>query len=147
MNIEIVDREGDVTPALRSWAERTTQNKLRRFSRRIERVVVRFDDVNSSRGGEDKRISIDITGTKGFRARLSESADSYRSGLMNLLSRAKHSIVDSPEMGSRSPRRDSSRHKQIPPVSAETLEEGDLENGPDDISEAFEGEEAHNGSK
>ncbi len=58
MKIQIVARNLELTSSQRELIERRIGFALGRFGRRIDRVAVRFADVNGPRGGVDTRCQI-----------------------------------------------------------------------------------------
>ena len=60
MQIQIRARHVEVTESLRVHVERRLGFALARFGGRIGRVIVRFSDTNSHRGGVDNRCQIDV---------------------------------------------------------------------------------------
>ncbi len=49
-----------LTPALRAYAVEHVVAKLAKHARQIQAVVIRFDDVNGTKGGVDKRCAVEV---------------------------------------------------------------------------------------
>lgn len=58
MKLEVRTSNLQSSPSLEAHVVRKLEMSLRRFSARIERVLVRLADVNGPRGGADKRCRI-----------------------------------------------------------------------------------------
>jgi ribosome-associated translation inhibitor RaiA len=71
MNIELRAKGVRIHQELRAAAERRIVFALDRFEHRIVRVVVRLEDLNGPRGGDDKvcRIEIQLRGSGTLRVR------------------------------------------------------------------------------
>lgn len=65
MQIEIRTAKVELTPAHRDLVRRRTSFALSRLRPRVERVDVRFEDVNGTRGGVDKQCRVMVTLTHG----------------------------------------------------------------------------------
>lgn len=50
----------ELTPALRHYATEHLLAKLDKHGDRIQAVIIRFDDVNGSKGGEDKVCRVEV---------------------------------------------------------------------------------------
>jgi len=60
MQIDIRARKIEVDEALRAHVDRRLRFALGRFGDRIDRVTVRFEDANGTRGGVDKQCQIEV---------------------------------------------------------------------------------------
>lgn len=71
MQIDLRTKKLRVGPELRGAVERRLGFALDRFEQRIQRVVVRLEDVNGPRGGDDKlcRIEVHLRGSGTIRVR------------------------------------------------------------------------------
>jgi hypothetical protein len=58
MSVWVRSRGFELTDALRAHAERRLRYALGRFRMRLRSVILRLDDVNGPRGGNDKRCQI-----------------------------------------------------------------------------------------
>jgi ribosome-associated translation inhibitor RaiA len=58
--LEIRSPHFALTPALRTYATRHLAYKLQKHGRYLEAVIVRFDDVNGTRGGIDKVCRVEV---------------------------------------------------------------------------------------
>ena len=93
MQIELRTKGVRVGPELRAAVERRLGFALDRFEQRIVRVVVRVEDLNGPRGGEDKLCRIDVhlrgSGTLRVRAR----ADAVVPAVHMAADRAGHALA------------------------------------------------------
>jgi putative sigma-54 modulation protein len=60
MEMEIRGLNVQVTESLRTHSERRLGFTLGRFAERVRVVMVRFEDINGHRGGEDQRCRLDV---------------------------------------------------------------------------------------
>jgi ribosomal subunit interface protein len=58
MSVRVRSRGFELSDALRTHAERRLRRLLGRFRMRLRSVILRLDDVNGPRGGNDKRCRI-----------------------------------------------------------------------------------------
>jgi ribosome-associated translation inhibitor RaiA len=58
MELEIRSRDFPLSPELREHCERRSRFALDRFAGAVTRVVVRLQDVNGPKGGEDKQCGL-----------------------------------------------------------------------------------------
>ena len=65
MQIEIQSPKLDISPAHRDLVRRRAGFALSRLGPRVERVEVRFEDVNGTRGGVDKLCRVMVTLARG----------------------------------------------------------------------------------
>ena len=65
MELEIRGLNVQVTESLKAHCERRLQFALGRFSERVRRVVVRFEDINGRRGGEDQSCRMEVILSEG----------------------------------------------------------------------------------
>jgi putative sigma-54 modulation protein len=65
MQIEIRSAKVEITPAHRDLVRRRASFALSRLKPRVERVDVRFEDVNGTRGGVDKQCRVLVTLSRG----------------------------------------------------------------------------------
>ncbi len=61
MKLQVLAHNTHLNPLMRELVQRRIGFALGRFSHRILRVVVRFEDVNGPRGGADQRCRIKVT--------------------------------------------------------------------------------------
>jgi putative sigma-54 modulation protein len=59
-SVEIRSPHFALTPALKTYAARHLAAKLLKHSGHIQAVIVRFDDVNGTKGGEDKVCRVEL---------------------------------------------------------------------------------------
>jgi len=58
--LEIRSPDFPLTPAIRAYTEKHLAARLRRHAQRIQVVIVRFRDVNGTKGGEDKMCRVEV---------------------------------------------------------------------------------------
>ena len=61
MDLQIRARGVELAPPLYSYVERRICFALCRFGSRVRRVLIRLDDLNGPRGGEDQRCKIVVS--------------------------------------------------------------------------------------
>lgn len=62
--VAIRARDGGVDDALRDYVHQRTGFKLGKFAPRVDRISIRFEDVNGPKGGTDSRCAVKVTLTR-----------------------------------------------------------------------------------
>jgi ribosome-associated translation inhibitor RaiA len=79
--------EGDV-----AYLRRKLSRKLAKFQTAIERIGVRFDDVNGPRGGRDKRCRIKVVLKSLPSVYVEERRESVQAAMDRALARVEHTV-------------------------------------------------------
>jgi putative sigma-54 modulation protein len=59
-SVEIRSPDFELTPAIRQYAIQHLATKLAKHARRVQSLIVRFEDANGSKGGEDNVCRVEV---------------------------------------------------------------------------------------
>ncbi|MBA4254776.1 MAG: hypothetical protein C0445_02745 [Polaromonas sp.] len=90
----VVQSQHPEAAALQSVVNRRVRAATQRLSSVVQRVVVRFKDLNGPRGGIDKQCQIQLHTTNGGMVLVSSRGGNWRATLELALSRASHTLAD-----------------------------------------------------
>jgi ribosome-associated translation inhibitor RaiA len=105
MRISILDRQNELSRNLRENVERRLVFALSRFSSRIERVSVSFDDTNGPRGGLDKSCTIVVQLRKLGTVRVNHVDTQIGVGLSHAVDRIRRAVARTIDRGRQQRRR------------------------------------------
>lgn len=86
-----------LTEALRQYATEHVARKLAKHSRAIQSVVVRFDDINGSKGGADKRCEVEVFLRRGQPVVVTEADGDLRAAMDRAADRVDLAVTRSLE--------------------------------------------------
>jgi ribosome-associated translation inhibitor RaiA len=93
MLIEVVGRSELRSDAVSEYASRRVRFALDRFNRAIERVRLRFVDINGPRGGDDKECQMLITLDRGQKVVITDTSNDLYGAVDSVVERAKRKVA------------------------------------------------------
>ncbi len=93
MQFEIRGQKVSLTPEIIDRAERRVRFALTRFAPRLRSVTVRIDDVNGSRGGEEKRCRVVVCLNPAGELRVEDTAANVEMAIDRAADRAQRSVA------------------------------------------------------
>src|SRR3954465_5523667 len=82
-----------MTDAIRTYATDHVAGRLVKHARDIQTVVVRFDDVNGSKGGADKVCEVEVTLRRGNPIVITELDDDLRAAMSRAADRLEQAVA------------------------------------------------------
>lgn len=84
----------ELSEELREYVQHRLGLALDRFDRRVDRVQVRFEDVNGPRGGEDKICRIHVAGRGSWRLQVEGRGTTFYRAIDAAAGRARRSVAE-----------------------------------------------------
>jgi putative sigma-54 modulation protein len=82
-----------MTDAIRTYATDHVAGRLAKHARGIQTVVVRFDDVNGSKGGADMLCEVEVTLRRGTPIVVTELDDDLRAAMARAADRVEEAVT------------------------------------------------------